>query len=204
MFSWFYSPIFMKSFARRSTTGATRCFHHGVRSRQEDGESHAVGVEVPRLERHPGKGGGGHRRGCPGWPGRVVHSAPGAGRGGISDAPVVGQRHEGPHADRPPESGPDTERGHSHGTQDGCQLADAHPPGRGAKANASTRSAAEESGQDRQTAGTSEQHDEMQPIPAKVRFHNLRHTLASLLLSKGHILMAVRQSLVYANTTTSL
>jgi integrase len=42
------------------------------------------------------------------------------------------------------------------------------------------------------------------PIPAKIRFHDLRHTVASLLLSKGHSLRAVSQRLGHANPTMTL
>jgi len=41
-------------------------------------------------------------------------------------------------------------------------------------------------------------------IPEKVRFHDLRHTVASLLLSKGHSLKAVSQRLGHANPTMTL
>jgi integrase len=41
-------------------------------------------------------------------------------------------------------------------------------------------------------------------VPEKVRFHDLRHTVASLLLSKGHSLKAVSQRLGHANPTMTL
>jgi len=41
-------------------------------------------------------------------------------------------------------------------------------------------------------------------IPAKLRFHDLRHSVASLLLSKGHSLRAVSQRLGHANPTMTL
>ena len=44
----------------------------------------------------------------------------------------------------------------------------------------------------------------MKPIPEKVRFHDLRHSVASLLLSKGHSLKAVSQRLGHANPTMTL
>ena len=44
----------------------------------------------------------------------------------------------------------------------------------------------------------------VEPIPEKVRFHDLRHTVASLLLSKGHSLKAVSQRLGHANPTMTL
>jgi len=75
-----------------------------------------------------------------------------------------------------------------------------------AKANDSTTTnpAAEQAGQDQHTAGTAEHHDEMKLIPEKVRFHDLRHTVASLLLSKGHSLKAVSARLGHANPTMTL
>ena len=44
----------------------------------------------------------------------------------------------------------------------------------------------------------------VKPIPEKVRFHDLRHTVASLLLSTGHSLKAVSQRLGHANPTMTL
>ncbi|WP_082841043.1 site-specific integrase [Gemmata sp. SH-PL17] len=41
-------------------------------------------------------------------------------------------------------------------------------------------------------------------IPEKVRFHDLRHSVASLLLSTGHSLKAVSQQLGHANPTMTL
>lgn len=41
-------------------------------------------------------------------------------------------------------------------------------------------------------------------IPARLRFHDLRHTVASLLLSKGHSLKAVSQRLGHANPVMTL
>jgi integrase len=41
-------------------------------------------------------------------------------------------------------------------------------------------------------------------IPAKLRFHDLRHTVASLLLSKGCSLRAVAQRLGHSNPTITL
>jgi integrase len=42
------------------------------------------------------------------------------------------------------------------------------------------------------------------PIPAKIRFHDLRHTSASLLLSAGHSLKAVSHRLGHANAVITL
>jgi integrase len=46
--------------------------------------------------------------------------------------------------------------------------------------------------------------DTAKPIPEKVRFHDLRHTAASLLLSKGYSLRAVASRLGHANPTMTL
>lgn len=42
------------------------------------------------------------------------------------------------------------------------------------------------------------------PVPPKLRFHDLRHTHASILLSKGHSLRAVSQRLGHANPNMTL
>lgn len=73
-----------------------------------------------------------------------------------------------------------------------------------AKANATARSAAENASPERPPNGPSERCDEVKLIPAKVRFHDLRHTVASLLLSKGHSLKAVSQRLGHANPVMTL
>jgi integrase len=44
----------------------------------------------------------------------------------------------------------------------------------------------------------------LKSIPEKIRFHDLRHTVASLLLSKSHSLRAVSQGLGHANPTMTL
>ncbi len=62
------------------------------------------------------------------------------------------------------------------------------------KANAAMRKAAE--GQ------TGEGDSKI--IPEGIRFHDLRHSVASLLLSKGHSLRAVSQRLGHANPTMTL
>jgi integrase len=46
--------------------------------------------------------------------------------------------------------------------------------------------------------------DGPKPIPAKVRFHDLRHTVASLLLSGGHSLRAVAQRLGHSDPAMTL
>lgn len=48
------------------------------------------------------------------------------------------------------------------------------------------------------------QGETVKPIPEKVRFHDLRHTVASLLLSKGASLRAVATRLGHANPTMTL
>lgn len=45
---------------------------------------------------------------------------------------------------------------------------------------------------------------ETKPIPDRLRFHDLRHSVASLLLSTGHSLRAVSQRLGHANPTMTL
>jgi integrase len=53
--------------------------------------------------------------------------------------------------------------------------------------------------------GTEEQAgDERKLLPARVRFHDLRHTHASLLLSAGHSLRAVSQRLGHADPAMTL
>jgi len=46
--------------------------------------------------------------------------------------------------------------------------------------------------------------EQKEAIPAKVRFHDLRHTVASLLLSKGKSLRAVSQRLGHSNPAMTL
>jgi integrase len=41
-------------------------------------------------------------------------------------------------------------------------------------------------------------------IPAEIRFHDMRHTVASLLLSKGHSLVAVSRRLGHAKPSITL
>lgn len=69
-----------------------------------------------------------------------------------------------------------------------------------AKANKGIRSAAEAAQDDAMADG----EGGVKPISEKVRFHDLRHTVASLLLSKGHSLKAVSQRLGHANPTMTL
>jgi integrase len=66
---------------------------------------------------------------------------------------------------------------------------------------AATKKAADEKASDEVTANES---DLVKLLPEKVRFHDLRHTVASLLLSKGHSLKAVSQRLGHANPTMTL
>lgn len=73
-----------------------------------------------------------------------------------------------------------------------------------ANANMNGKPAAQQAGQDHHTAGTAGHDDGVKLIPEKVRFHDLRHTVASLLLSKGHSLKAVSQRLGHANPTMTL
>jgi integrase len=42
------------------------------------------------------------------------------------------------------------------------------------------------------------------PIPEGIRFHDMRHTVASLLLSKGHSLVAVSRRLGHAKPSITL
>jgi integrase len=42
------------------------------------------------------------------------------------------------------------------------------------------------------------------PIPAEIRFHDMRHTVASLLFSKGHSLVAVSRRLGHAKPSITL
>lgn len=72
-----------------------------------------------------------------------------------------------------------------------------------AKANAAAH-AAEKSGSDLDQLGSARRENGGKPIPAKIRFHDLRHTVASLLLSAGHSLKAVSQRLGHANPTMTL
>jgi integrase len=46
--------------------------------------------------------------------------------------------------------------------------------------------------------------DKVRQIPVKLRFHDLRHTHASLLLSKGQSLRAVSQRLGHSNPALTL
>lgn len=46
--------------------------------------------------------------------------------------------------------------------------------------------------------------DGWRPIPAEIRFHDMRHTVASLLLSKGHSLVAVSRRLGHAKPSITL
>jgi integrase len=69
-----------------------------------------------------------------------------------------------------------------------------------AKANKSIRSATEKAA----PAEAPADGEGAKPISEKVRFHDLRHTVASLLLSKGHSLKAVSQRLGHANSTMTL
>jgi integrase len=68
------------------------------------------------------------------------------------------------------------------------------------KANKSIRSAAEKAAPGDAADGAGG----VKVISEKVRFHDLRHTVASLLLSKGHSLKAVSQRLGHANPTMTL